>query len=237
MSTSNNNGENKRKSRVHVQNYGLFWSRKYINWEKKTLIGTKMSGNKYTPKVWSTKVKKTDFYKQRGIYVLYEGDKPVYVGQAGIKGAENKNVLGARLFQHTEDDIGDRWDSFSWFGFHAVSKNPNGENTYDVLTSSSGRSQNPSPQDECHLLEAILISLFGGNIQNKQSGGWSHIGVARYSQSTDDEASTEAMLNYDPDLKMIHRKLDAIEKRLPLPDSNSLQVYGHQERLIKHGDK
>jgi len=57
-----------------------------------------------------------DFCEQNGVYVLYDGVRPVYAGQAASKS------LGARLWAHTTDRIGGRWNRFSWFGVRSIGK-------------------------------------------------------------------------------------------------------------------
>ena len=57
-----------------------------------------------------------DFYKQLGIYLLYDGREVIYVGRS------TDRPLGRRLFEHTCDRMSARWDRFSWFGLLPVSE-------------------------------------------------------------------------------------------------------------------
>src|SRR5690606_469469 len=57
-----------------------------------------------------------DFYKQLGIYLLYDGREVIYVGRT------TDRPLGRRLFEHTIDRLSARWDRFSWFGLLPVSE-------------------------------------------------------------------------------------------------------------------
>jgi len=47
---------------------------------------------------------------QKGIYILYDHHTVVYVGRAIDR------PLGRRLYEHTIDRLGSRWNRFSWFG-------------------------------------------------------------------------------------------------------------------------
>lgn len=51
-----------------------------------------------------------DFGKQKGIYILYDQHTVIYVGRSVDR------PLGKRLFEHTVDRPGGRWNRFSWFG-------------------------------------------------------------------------------------------------------------------------
>ncbi len=59
-----------------------------------------------------------NFREQSGIYVLYADYEVVYVGQSGF----GNQKLFARLKQHRADDLGERWNRFSWFGIRRVNK-------------------------------------------------------------------------------------------------------------------
>lgn len=97
-----------------IRNYGLFWSRKDVNWGKR---GKNNAGSLLG--LWSAekKSKPVDFRCQRGIYVLYDDAfRLVYVGQAGAK----NRYLFDRLRDRTKDDLAHRWSRFSWFGVRPV---------------------------------------------------------------------------------------------------------------------
>jgi uncharacterized protein (UPF0248 family) len=102
-----------------IRNYGLFWER------DKLAVGKKGSGNRGELLGYSKGDKApTDFRDQSGIYVLYEGSsinthRVVYIGQTG---AGNQRLL-ARLRQHTNDHLWNRWQRFSWLGFLAIGNN------------------------------------------------------------------------------------------------------------------
>lgn len=98
-----------------IQNFGLFWSRDDVFWgtpNKSGRLEGRKIGNKKNPTI--------DFRSQIGIYVLYGINRDViYIGQAGS--GEN-NRLYARLKQHTNDHLRNRWKYFSWFGFYKINK-------------------------------------------------------------------------------------------------------------------
>lgn len=90
-----------------LTSFGMFWRRINVDWKSSTprLLG-----------VQDRKADPVDFYKQRGIYLLYDGREILYVGRA------TKGPLGKRLFEHTKDRMSARWDRFSWFGIRPVSE-------------------------------------------------------------------------------------------------------------------
>ena len=60
--------------------------------------------------------KAVDFGKQKGIYILYDLHTVIYVGRCIDR------PLGRRLFEHTGDRLGSRWNRFSWFGLLDVTQ-------------------------------------------------------------------------------------------------------------------
>jgi hypothetical protein len=89
-----------------ISSFGMFWRREAIDWVT-------------TPKILGMQdigAKPVDFYKQIGIYLLYDGREVIYVGRA------TDRPLGRRLYEHTADRLSTRWDRFSWFGLLAVSE-------------------------------------------------------------------------------------------------------------------
>lgn len=64
-----------------------------------------------------------NFYKQKGIYVLYSNSlEPVYAGQAGRTKKKNNeedaaSSIGSRIDQHVQSKYKNAWEYFSWFGF------------------------------------------------------------------------------------------------------------------------
>jgi hypothetical protein len=198
----------KRKTSVIVQNFGLFWKKKYVNWEKKQLIGKQVNVK--------SRGEAVNFWEQKGIYVLYKEFEPIYVGQVGLK-KEGGNNLGSRLRAHDNNiDMGEKWDSFSWFGVMPLStkappRYPKGHHTrFDTDTPEEVKKyEHPrtlidekraiiEPEELVTLLEAVVISLFGGTIQNKQEGGWRSLNIKRYHQDQDSLAALYALRRNNP---------------------------------------
>lgn len=88
-----------------INAFGMFWRRSEVSWKGKStrLLGVQQPG-----------AKPTDFAGQAGVYILYDGNRPVYVGRM------TADRLGARLAEHTRDRLSARWDRFSWFGVRPV---------------------------------------------------------------------------------------------------------------------
>lgn len=79
---------------------GMYWQRDLVVW-------------KNDPKVFGKQQalsKSVDFGAQRGIYILYDHHTVVYVGRSVDR------PMGKRLYEHTIDRLGSRWNRFSWFG-------------------------------------------------------------------------------------------------------------------------
>ncbi|WP_139556097.1 HTH domain-containing protein [Methylotetracoccus oryzae] len=88
-----------------VTSFGMFWRKEAIEWmATPKLLGMQQIGA--TP---------VDFFKQLGIYLLYDGREVIYVGRT------TDRPLGRRLYEHTIDRLSARWDRFSWFGLLPVS--------------------------------------------------------------------------------------------------------------------
>jgi hypothetical protein len=153
-----------------IQNFGLFWERGQIEWgtpgagNAGSLLGHRGDPND-----------SIDFRKQRGIYVLYEGDsissqRVVYVGQAG---ASNKDLWN-RLRDHRDHELWNRWQRFSWFGFLAVGKN--GTLAHSKKTA-VGKIDFPTALDQ---VESIVMALLEP-LKNKQGPKWR--GATEYFQT------------------------------------------------------
>jgi hypothetical protein len=86
-----------------IQAFGMFWRRDLVEWiNNPGLLGQQQGA------------KEVDFCDQRGVYLLHDSQRVVYVGQA------SDQPLGRRLSQHTADRLNGRWDRFSWFGIRRV---------------------------------------------------------------------------------------------------------------------
>ncbi len=88
-----------------INAFGMFWRRPEVSWQTRNprLLGVQQSGSKAV-----------DFAMQAGVYILYDGDRIVYVGRV------TEPRLATRLWEHTRDRLTGRWDRFSWFGVRAV---------------------------------------------------------------------------------------------------------------------
>lgn len=92
-----------------ITSFGLFWRREEVDWTSRSaktgpsLLGATQLG-----------AKPVDFAAQSGVYILYDGSRPVYAGQVA------KPRLSPRLFEHTRDRLNGRWQRFSWFGVRCV---------------------------------------------------------------------------------------------------------------------
>lgn len=89
-----------------ISSFGMFWRRDAVDWSPTSkILGMQQIG-----------AESVDFYKQIGIYLLYDGREVIYVGRA------TDRPLGRRLYEHTADRLSTRWDRFSWFGLLPVSE-------------------------------------------------------------------------------------------------------------------
>lgn len=94
-----------------IQSYGLLWKAENVFWgagsNPGALFGVAARARRSEP---------VDFRDQVGIYVLYDGHRMIYVGQAG----SGNRYLFKRLRSHRRDVLAGRWDTFSWFGLRRV---------------------------------------------------------------------------------------------------------------------
>lgn len=101
-----------------ITHYGLFWSERDVFWGRRNNPG-RLLGKKKTPLgrrgAPTRKERQTaeDYRNYIGIYCLYNRGKLIYVGEAGVN---TRRTLFDRLKDHRKPPLGDRWDSFSWFG-------------------------------------------------------------------------------------------------------------------------
>ena len=78
----------------------MYWQRDLVVWRAEPkLFGKQQAGSK-----------PVNFSGQRALYILYDHHTVVYVGRSVDR------PLGRRLFEHTTDRLGGRWNRFSWFG-------------------------------------------------------------------------------------------------------------------------
>lgn len=103
--------------KIMIRIYGQFWNSDMVDWggqgrgRKGSLMGT--GKPKYKSVTDSVEI---DCWKQRGIYVLHNNYKTVYVGRA----RGGSSCIGDRLRHHLSDHLEGRWDAFSWYGIDSV---------------------------------------------------------------------------------------------------------------------
>jgi len=154
---------------------GMYWQRDLVVWR----TDPRMFGKQQALS------KPVDFAKQRGIYILYDHHTVVYVGRSVDR------PLGKRLFEHTIDRLGSRWNRFSWFGLLEVTDEGKLIDVPIKVTLSSLIST----------LEALLIESLEPP-QNRKRG--------------DDFSVIEYIQDIDPELKEreLQNTLRAIEQKL-----------------------
>ena len=141
-----------------ISSFGMFWRKEAVKWAPTTkLLGVQQFGA--TP---------VDFYKQLGVYLLYDGREVIYVGRS------TDGPLGKRLYDHTRDRLTTRWDRFSWFG------------VLPVIPDTGRIGSLPATYETAKLisaLEAILIEALEPR-QNRRRGD--SLGVEYHQQADPD---------------------------------------------------
>ena len=158
-----------------IHSFGMYWQRDLVVWRN----DPKMFGKQQALS------KPVDFGKQKGIYILYDHHTVVYVGRAIDR------PLGKRLYEHTVDRLGSRWNRFSWFGLLDVTQE--GDLRESTL--------NTSLAALVSTLEALLIEALEPP-QNRKRG--------------DDFSAVEYIQDIDPELKEreIKNTLRSIEQKM-----------------------
>lgn len=158
-----------------IHSFGMYWQRDLVVWRN----DPKMYGKQQTSS------KPVDFGKQKGIYILYDHHTVVYVGRSIDR------PLGKRLYEHTVDRLGSRWNRFSWFGLLDVTQDGNLRET----------ALNTSLASLVSTLEALLIEALEPP-QNRKRG--------------DDFSAIEYIQDIDPELKEkeIQNTLRSIEQKM-----------------------
>lgn len=158
-----------------IHSFGMYWQRDLVVWRN----DPKMYGKQQALS------KPVDFGKQKGIYILYDHHTVVYIGRSIDR------PLGKRLFEHTVDRLGSRWNRFSWFGLLDVTQEGNLREA----------ALNTSLAGLVATLEALLIEALEPP-QNRKRG--------------DDFSAIEYIQDIDPELKEkeIQNTLRAIEQKM-----------------------
>ena len=158
-----------------IHSFGMYWQRDLVVWRK----DLKMFGKQQALS------KPVNFAKQKGIYILYDHHTVVYVGRAIDR------PLGTRIYEHTVDRLGSRWNRFSWFGLLDVTQ----EGNLRELPFNSSLAALVAT------LEALLIESLEPP-QNRKRG--------------DDFSAIEYIQDIDPELKEreIQNTLRSIEQKM-----------------------
>ncbi len=159
-----------------INAFGMYWRRDYVLWASTLrLLGQQQPSSK-----------PVDFCAEKGVYLLYDGSKVVYVGRT------TDQPLGTRLRQHTLDRLNGRWDRFSWFGVHRVA---------DDGTLLSDGSENFTLENLITTMEALLIEGLEPP-QNRKRG--------------DEFRAVEFIQVRDPEIKksQIVELMDELKKKL-----------------------
>lgn len=158
-----------------IRCFGMYWQRDLVIWRSDPKIYGKQQASS----------KRVDFGKQMGIYILYDHHTVVYVGRSIDR------PLSKRLYEHTVDRLGSRWNRFSWFGLLDV--NQDGSLRETAL--------NTSLAALVATLEALLIEALEPP-QNRKRG--------------DDFSAIEYIQDIDPELKEreIQNTLRSIEQKM-----------------------
>lgn len=158
-----------------IRSFGMYWQRDLVVWRNDPkLFGKQQAASK-----------SIDFGKQKGIYILYDHHTVVYVGRSVDR------PLGKRLYEHTVDRLGSRWNRFSWFGLLEA-------------TNEGGLKETPfnnSLATVIATLEALLIEALEPP-QNRKRG--------------DDFSAIEYIQAIDPELREreIQNTLRSIEQKM-----------------------
>ncbi|MBK8578194.1 MAG: HTH domain-containing protein [Candidatus Accumulibacter propinquus] len=158
-----------------IRSFGMYWQRDLVVWRGEPRMFGKQQAM----------AKPVDFGKQKGIYILYDHHTVVYVGRSIDR------PLGRRLYEHTIDRLGSRWNRFSWFGLLDVT--PEGA-LREVPVVASIASM-------IGTLEALLIESLEPP-QNRKRG--------------DDFSAVEYIQDIDPELREreIQNTLRSIEQKM-----------------------
>ena len=144
---------------IGIAAYGLFWKRDQVQWSARPrrLLGRE--------DILSQPV---NFADQRGVYLLYQMNKVVYVGLT----AKQKDGLFIRLEAHTKDKLQHRWDRFSWFGTREVRED--GSLTDEDVSATGEWSERGLVRS----LEAVLIEVLLPPLNDKRELGLTPFGQA-----------------------------------------------------------
>ncbi|GAB3799738.1 hypothetical protein [Micromonospora zhanjiangensis] len=156
--------------------YGMFWDPDGIAWNPGSgpsawqLLGRRNHN--------SGSIRLCDFRRARGVYILFDEFRAVYVGLGRGQGG-----IGGRLKDHRTDKLAGTWSRFCWFSFDDVVEG--GLDGWKVVH----RREQPVPNtDETVIreVEALLITVLGARLQNQMK----FLGAQRWEQVTESDAAT-----------------------------------------------
>jgi hypothetical protein len=158
-----------------IRSFGMYWQRDLVVWRGDPKLYGKQQA-------MATAV---DFGKQKGIYILYDHHTVAYIGRSIDR------PLGRRLYEHTIDRLGSRWNRFSWFGLLDVTQE-GGLRELPLITTLASM---------IGTLEALLIESLEPP-QNRKRG--------------DDFSAVEYIQDVDPELREreIQNTLRSIEQKM-----------------------
>lgn len=158
-----------------IRSFGMYCQRDLVVWRSEARMFGKQQAM----------AKSVDFGRQKGIYILYDQHTVVYVGRSIDR------PLGKRLYDHTIDRLGSRWNRFSWFGLLDVT--PEGSLQEVPMATSLAAL--------IGTLEALLIESLEPP-QNRKRG--------------DDFSAVEYIQDIDPELRdrEIQNTLRSIEQKM-----------------------
>jgi hypothetical protein len=127
-----------------IQNYGDGWRIELSSYGRTSPRGTPV-----------------DFAGQIGVYILYDEQRPVYIGRDG----HDEGSILSQVKAHRERRDKDPWDTFSWVGFRPVG-----------IDGSLQRIREPSTwyEEEIRDNEALLVYVLNPP-NHLRSGDYRHI--------------------------------------------------------------
>jgi hypothetical protein len=154
---------------LKITSYGLFWRADEIKWRPgRGAKGFRLLGRRGVNRPTVTLA---DFRKQQGIYILYNRYGANYVGLTRRQG------LRKRLKDHLEDDLANKWERFSWFGFNEIgAPGADGVRSLKELADEVTEKSHTTIGD----LEALLIRALGPHLniagmRFKDAEGWEQV--------------------------------------------------------------
>lgn len=164
-----------------IHSFGMYWQRDLVVWRADPKIFGKQQSLS----------KPVDMGPQKGIYILYDHHTVVYVGRSIDR------PLGKRLYEHTLDRLGSRWNRFSWFGL--LDATPQGSLKEHAIT--------PTVLTLIATLESLLIETLEPP-QNRRRGD--NFSAIEYIQAIDPELKEREL---QQTLRHLEEKLRFSENR------------------------